>query len=78
MSGNCPAAYQSIAPAMLSSFRFNTDGTRDVSSLPQGGLDNAAIKNYQKNDYGYRKPLEPAVPIVTPNTKTPNDRQKLF
>lgn len=69
MSEARPADYQSIAPAMLSSFRFNTDGTRDVSTIPQGGLDNAAIKNYKKNDYGYRRPVEPAVPIVPRNDK---------
>ena len=69
MSGARPAGYQSIAPAMLSSFRFNTDGTRDVSSLAQGGLDSAVIKDYKKNDYGYRKPVQPPVPIVSQNEK---------
>jgi peptidoglycan hydrolase-like protein with peptidoglycan-binding domain len=69
MSGKRPADYQSIAPAMLSSFRFNTDSTRDVSALPIGGITDATIKEYKKNDYGYRKPSEPPVPIVTPNTK---------
>jgi hypothetical protein len=69
MSEKRPPDYQSIAPAMLSSFRFNTDGTRDVSSIPQGGVNEATIKDYKKNDYGYRKLVEPPVPIVTPNNK---------
>lgn len=33
MSGNRPSWYQSIAPAMLSSFRTNTDPSHDVLSL---------------------------------------------
>jgi peptidoglycan hydrolase-like protein with peptidoglycan-binding domain len=37
MGPNRPAAYQSIAPAMSSSFRSNTDTSRDVSVLPMGG-----------------------------------------
>jgi peptidoglycan hydrolase-like protein with peptidoglycan-binding domain len=69
MSGKRPPDYQSIAPAMLSSFRFNTDSTRDVSAIPVGGVTDTTIKEYKKNDYGYRKPSEPPVPIVTPNTK---------
>jgi hypothetical protein len=69
MSEKRPPDYQSIAPAMLSSFRFNTDHTRDVSTLPQGGVDNTTIKEYKKNDYGYRKPVEPPVPIVPRNDK---------
>jgi hypothetical protein len=69
MSGRRPADYQSIAPAMLSSFRFNTDSTRDVTTLPRGGIDGATLRDFKSNDYGYRKPSEPPVPIVTPNTK---------
>jgi peptidoglycan hydrolase-like protein with peptidoglycan-binding domain len=69
MSGKRPSYYQSIAPAMLSSFRFNTDSTRDVSDIPQGGVNEATIKDYKKNDYGFRKSVEPVVPIVTPNNK---------
>jgi hypothetical protein len=67
MSETRPAYYQSIAPAMLSSFRFNTDRTRDVSTLSEGGLDSAVLKDYKKNDYGYRKLVEPPVPIVPKN-----------
>jgi peptidoglycan hydrolase-like protein with peptidoglycan-binding domain len=69
MSKTRPPSYQAIAPAMLSSFRFNTDSARDVSSIPSGGPDSAVLKEYKKTDYGYRKPVEPPVPLVPENTK---------
>jgi hypothetical protein len=38
MSKDRPSSYQAIAPAMLSSFRYNTDQTNDASSnAPMGG-----------------------------------------
>lgn len=39
MGPNRPKSYQSIAPAMLSSFRSNTDASTDVSALPMGGVE---------------------------------------
>lgn len=69
MDGKRPLSYQSIAPAMLSSFRSNTDRTKDVSSLEIGGGDATILKDYKKFDYGYRKPPETVGPIVTPNSK---------
>lgn len=69
MSEKRPPEYQSIAPAMLSSFRSNTDSTRDVSNISQGGINNETIKDIKKFDYGYRKSQAPPVPIVAPNTK---------
>ena len=61
MSENRPDSYQSIAPAMLSSFRFNSDTRRDVGTPRIVAKDNSA-----KSRGGNSQPPEL---LVTPNTK---------
>ena len=81
MSGKRPQSYQSIAPAMLSSFRSNTDTSRDVSSIRPsppthiGGPLVAAPppdpSHIETRPVPASAPIGPIGPIATQNNRPP-------
>jgi peptidoglycan hydrolase-like protein with peptidoglycan-binding domain len=74
MGPNRPKSYQSIAPAMLSSFRSNNDASSDVSVLPMGGLKTEITRKKEEPTIKVEPILESAqiAPIVAPNNRPPS------